>query len=91
MILPHAHYPVQYGDKGADSIWVSPEHDVAETDIVVCGDGASRNTGVRGLESRSEMGIEGSLVFECTCLLIKLHVLHNLEGQREVAEKNVHP
>jgi hypothetical protein len=23
--------------------------------------------------------------------LIKLHVLHNLEGQREVAEKNVHP
>lgn len=47
MILTHAHYQVQYGYKGSYSVWVSPEHDVAKANIVVCGNVARGDTSKR--------------------------------------------
>jgi hypothetical protein len=38
VVLPHTHDKVEHSDKGADSIWVTAQHDIAESDVVVCRD-----------------------------------------------------
>ena len=45
VVLPHPEDEVEYRHEGSDSVWVSTEHDVAETDIVVGGDMASSDSG----------------------------------------------
>ena len=44
MILPHSHDEVQNRSERPDGIWVTSQHDVAESDIVVGRNVASRYT-----------------------------------------------
>jgi hypothetical protein len=47
MVLSHAHDEVQDRHVCANGIGVTAEHDVAESNVVVCGDMASCHTGER--------------------------------------------
>lgn len=38
VVLPHSQDEVQDRDKRPDSVRITPQHDVAEADVIVCGD-----------------------------------------------------
>ena len=49
MVLAHSEDEVEDGDKDSDGIWVAPESEVAESDVVVSRDVACRYMCERGL------------------------------------------
>lgn len=51
VVLPHSEDEVQNGDECPDGIRISPEHDVAEADVVVRRDMASRHSSERSLST----------------------------------------
>ena len=87
VVLLHAHDKVEDGDKGADGIWVAPEHDVAESDVVVGGNVSCCYTGEGRLFCVSVVfawrGRRGYL-------LVELDVVHDFEGEGKVAEEDVY-
>lgn len=50
VVLTHSHDEIEHSHKCADGIWITAEHDVAETDIVVCSDVAGGHPCEGGLE-----------------------------------------
>jgi hypothetical protein len=82
VVLLHTHDKVEDGDECADCVGVSPEHDVAESDVVVGGNMGGSHAGERGLW-------QVSAGFHCyriySHLLVELDVVHDLQRKGEVS------
>ena len=93
MILTHPHDEIKNGDECSAGVGVSLQHDVAEADVVIGRDMASRHSTERRLRITSAFRPSLDTISKKmnAHFLVEFYVLHDLECECEVAKENMHP